>query len=157
MWLYDTGAAAVVLAYSDGAGHEAVATVTLFEATTTDATAQQQAFTGSPQVTPCLQALVVSDAPRYPWLGSPAASKVTSSSDPVALQEPGDSELFTMTVRANGSGQSALWAFTHEYVGRYEVATEVTWCTCNALPPATLQHLVDVAGAHVAALAAKHP
>jgi hypothetical protein len=157
MWLYDTGAAALVLAYNDGAGHEAAATVTFFQATATDATAQQRAFTGSPQVTPRLQALVVSDASRYAWLGTPAPSKVTSGSAPVALHEPGDAELFTMTARANGSAQSALWTFTHEYVGRYEAATEVTWCTCDALPPAGLQHVVDIAGAHVAALAAKLP
>ena len=157
MWLPDTGAAALILTYDDGAGHQAAATVTFFQATSTSATSQQLAFTGSPQVTGCLAALVDAQASRYAWLGSPGVPTSAPGTVPVTLHDPGDAELLSLSGNDNGSSQSALWAFTHEYVGRYEAAAQVTWCTCNALPPAGLQHLVDVVGTHLASLAAKFP
>jgi hypothetical protein len=49
------------------------------------------------------------------------------------------------------------WVFTHEYIGPYEAATEVTWCTCKPLPTSGLQHLDDIVGAQLAALAGKEP
>jgi hypothetical protein len=157
LWLSDTGAAALVLGFDDGAGHQAGATVTLYRAATAEAIGPQQAFTASPQVAPCLEALVVGEPPRYAWLGALDASEFTDGAAPVALPEPGDSELLSVTGTTDGIPRSVVWAFTHEYVGRYEAATEVTWCTCNAPPPASLQHVVDIVGAHVASLAMKSP
>jgi hypothetical protein len=145
------------VAVNDGAGHQGVAAITFYRASTVPAIAQQRVFTSGPALTPCLWSSAAQDSSRYPWLGPVVGPDFALSVPPVALHQPGDAELLTLTRVVGGSPQSAFWAFTHLYVGRYEAVVVVSWCSCKPLPTADLQHVDDVAGAHLAALAAKSP
>jgi hypothetical protein len=155
-WAADTGAAASDFALDDGA-HQASAAVTFFRAGTTAGIAEQRAFTASPQVVPCLQLFASLDALRYPWLGYTDGSQYAVSHPPVVLHNPGDSELLTISAGSGASHHTAYWSFSHQYASRYEAVTTVTWCTCEPLPSAEAQHIIDVVGAHLASLATKEP
>jgi hypothetical protein len=155
-WAADVGAAAMDVAFNDGPG-QANAVITFFSASSAVAITQQQAFTGSPKVDPCLQSSAAQDAKRYSWAGTQSPAQFSVAAAPVVLRQPGDAELLTITAGLWPSRHSAYWMYTHEYAGRYEAATAVTWCSCGPPPLAVLQQFHDAVSAHLAALAAKAP
>ncbi|HVM63830.1 MAG TPA: hypothetical protein VMU14_03140 [Acidimicrobiales bacterium] len=155
-WSADVGAAAMDVAFNDGTG-QANAVITFFSASSAAAIAQQRSFTASPKVGPCLQSSASQDAHRYVWVGTQDPSQFTVAAAPVVLREPGDAELLTITAGLWPARHAAYWMYTHEYAGRYEAATAVTWCSCGPPPLGALQHFHDAVGAHLAALAAKSP
>jgi hypothetical protein len=131
--------------------------ITFFSAGSAGPIAQQRSFTGSAKVDPCLQSSASRDAQRYPWAGSQPPSQFTVAPAPVVLREPGDAELLSITAGLWPQRYSAYWMFTHEYAGRYEAVTAVTWCSSGPPPLGSLQALHDAVSAHLAALAAKAP
>jgi hypothetical protein len=153
---YADEGATLGITFNDGV-HQAAAAVTLYRLATPVAAAKEAAFTGSLGVVPCLGVSAARDSAPYPWLGELEGTEFTDGRAPVALRQHGDAALLTVTAQVDGSSRSAQWAFVHQYAGRYEALTVVSWCTCTPLPPAALQHVVDLSGAAVATLAAKAP
>jgi hypothetical protein len=151
----DTGVD-VGVAFDEGS-HQATGTVTLYRVGSAAAMTQEHDFTASPLVLLCLDASAARDAQRYSWLGELEGTEFTNARAQVAVREPGDAALLTVNVTINGSSQSAVWAFVHQYVGRYEALTAVSWCSCKPLRTSDLQHLVNASAASVARAAAKMP